>query len=1179
MQKDFEYSFTECDEYQGRWRVSVPKKPGTCTGGNPNAPVRVGSCFMACSPGSFYDPSSLTCNPCPVGSYSIGGGIKVTQFNSSTLEKNGISIKTQSVYSRVLSDHCEGWSMKPSGLIEVKPLSMSGSTCQSVVTMNVRIVKKGNLRFTYQYIHPSDSESTLVFSFHHRNSEDVISKASFSADIADIDTFDVKFPRETAGYSSSRWSNFDVPLQPGYYTFIWRSLVIGSDFSRDVFGSFSKEANDDDVQNSIRQKRFSPLDTSSSSSSSTTSIQGFIRIKSIEIYGTAFASDCTPCDEGFFSNVTGSKNCLPCPVNTFSSGKGSITCSACDSTSSYSPLGSTACIKRPICGMDDVYVVKSNCNENKQTSTYKWIEPRVCHDVNNSLLSRLKPSINPCNASSSLQSDRECSPGMELVSGKCSLCRPNYYNDGSLTRCEQCPPSSLPLYELVLNTWKNDMDPMVKNLIAFDCFSTLDPSSTFNDCKGNVDPWKVIPSTEGSYIRSSEAPIDSILTLTLTIPGFRHSSGGQLMFTFSLIGSDSSMQLYESKGKMSRQIGSWIASSSSNIGHESLSEGEGVIRVKEDEKVVFRHSIRENVPVSFTWIYQRSQLVQSHVKLYSISVTNPTISGAISCSSCTTLESVRRRTNHDDDDKGNGIGSDIKDTTKISDWNWRTNNERDEESKCIPCPSGQYLNVEGKETRRENLVTFTSHSSSSSSSPFDTRTLEQGRQHESIPNGSDNLFIEQSEVMVKQVKREMGKSQEVKKVSVTGSKLTQLNAECLKCPSGTIINSTLSFPKGRKESCISCGTGLVSNDDGTDCIADCNKLIVQGGDEYNLSVLKYPLTFQANHLFTSSGMKYFHSFNISLCGSQVSNLCTNNATSPKFSTSISPTTGFIDTSFPSLVCRSTMIPDGDDNVFSTQSVSLANKLRGISRETHFMDQQVIDQFTRVKSDLHFYFEPTSPTMSCKKGRSMIVTLRCDPTVPTDTPIISAPSSCPLGTCDGCSFNLLVRSNSSAACRKCQENDYDTVIGECINGEQKVHFINPKNCIIDMKSKKSVSKRKCSILPRSVELFLSFVSFFAFIMSVLLIYCWKKNQKLEYNYSKLVENTQTSESCMEDDEVDGYDDEGHEQRRDSLATAAAVNEGKSEHQSLRQKIISSRNEIDYSGYETIQLTKHMQEDIC
>ena len=439
---------------------------------------------------------------------------------------------------------------------------------------------------------------------------------------------------------------------------------------------------------------------------------------------------------------------------------------------------------------------------------------------------------------------------------------------------------------LVLNTWKNEFDSSVSQFLTTDCFSTQDPSVAFNGCNVNLDPWKVIPSTEGSYIRSSETPLDSILTLTLTIPGFRHSSGGQLMFAFSLIGPDSSLQLYEVKGKMSRLIGFWTTAT----GGTSPEEREGFdqtgmmsIKVKEDERIEFRHFVRENVPVSFTWIYRRSQLVQSHAKIYSISLSNPSASGAISCSSCSMNEISNLVASEDVDLKGK-IGFKNRHEETWKDDVGENKKDVDEEYKCIPCPSGQYLNVEGGKEKSRNLVTFSTSSSSSSS--LTSSRLEQGR---IVANGSDNSFM-MVEGTRKRRSRETGNregngNRRGGNGNRGGGRLVELNAECLKCPPGFIINSTLPFAKGMKESCIKCGPGLISNSEGTECIADCNTLKIDG-DEYSLSSLSYPLSFQASQLFTASGMKYFHTFNISLCGSPIRDLCTNNATSPKFSTSI-----------------------------------------------------------------------------------------------------------------------------------------------------------------------------------------------------------------------------------------------------------------------------------------------------
>ena len=99
MQRDFHYELTECDttsagSVAGRWRVSVPRA-GVCTGGAPNAPVRLQHCCnfqfltkkfnriidsirlaaLTCPSGQYFDLELLECHDCPAGSYSLGGNM------------------------------------------------------------------------------------------------------------------------------------------------------------------------------------------------------------------------------------------------------------------------------------------------------------------------------------------------------------------------------------------------------------------------------------------------------------------------------------------------------------------------------------------------------------------------------------------------------------------------------------------------------------------------------------------------------------------------------------------------------------------------------------------------------------------------------------------------------------------------------------------------------------------------------------------------------------------------------------------------------------------------------------------------------------------------------------------------------------------------------------------------
>jgi hypothetical protein len=103
------------------------------------------------------------------------------------------------------------------------------------------------------------------------------------------------------------------------------------------------------------------------------------------------------------------------------------------------------------------------------------------------------------------------------------------------------------------------------------------------------------------------------------------------------------------------------------------------------------------------------------------------------------------------------------------------------------------------------------------------------------------------------------------------------------------------------------------------------------------------------------------------------------------------------------------------------------------------------------------------TKSCPKGRTTTVTLRCDPDQPGRGQV-NLPSRCPDGTCDGCNFHFLWTSNS--VCPICGQHDikyahltfipvtcfnsfyFDRVVkSECLAGEQIVHFLGPKTCIM------------------------------------------------------------------------------------------------------------------------------------
>ena len=80
------------------------------------------------------------------------------------------------------------------------------------------------------------------------------------------------------------------------------------------------------------------------------------------------------------------------------------------------------------------------------------------------------------------------------------------------------------------------------------------------------------------------------------------------------------------------------------------------------------------------------------------------------------------------------------------------------------------------------------------------------------------------------------------------------------------------------------------------------------------------------------------------------------------------------------------------------------------------------------------------TAACRHGRTTIVSLRCDQQQ-TDNGTLELPSKCPDGTCDGCVFLFLWR--SQFACPRCRKDSFTEVVEECSAGKQKVVRIKPK----------------------------------------------------------------------------------------------------------------------------------------
>ncbi|KAB7497174.1 hypothetical protein Anas_02860 [Armadillidium nasatum] len=319
-----------------------------------------------------------------------------------------------------------------------------------------------------------------------------------------------------------------------------------------------------------------------------------------------------------------------------------------------------------------------------------------------------------------------------------------------------------------------------------------------------------------------------------------------------------------------------------------------------------------------------------------------------------------------------------------------------------------------------------------------------------------------------------------------GHYIQENTTQCTPCPPNTVVTDPL--PYGPK-SCLPCGPGL-SSLDGLTCSIQCNLTV--DDSHYGLSNISNPRIVIGSTLFTSSGTKYFHMFNISLCGDAVVS-CANNV-SYNLEGEI--------TSVQARACRSTIVPGLEESsrsrmsALATQSVSLGDHLLGVTKNDSMHGIRVIEEFIdSKKEDLHFYYSTPSTTRACPNGRSTTVTLKCAPDK-LGKGQISLPHQCPDGTCDGCNFHFLV------------------VKGECLNGKQQVHYIAPESCRPPDSLPQGKTEKCTTQLPFIVEIVTLSALSIAIMLCLLLFCLWKKNKKLEYKYMKLIANTNSKDGLME-----------------------------------------------------------------
>ncbi|XP_048740898.2 endosome/lysosome-associated apoptosis and autophagy regulator family member 2-like isoform X2 [Ostrea edulis] len=359
--------------------------------------------------------------------------------------------------------------------------------------------------------------------------------------------------------------------------------------------------------------------------------------------------------------------------------------------------------------------------------------------------------------------------------------------------------------------------------------------------------------------------------------------------------------------------------------------------------------------------------------------------------------------------------------------------------------------------------------------------------------------------------------------------------QCLPCPFNAVIRTRLAWGE---DSCVKCGPGL-SAKDGTACVSDCT-YTDEANRKYDFTSLKSPKFVSGANLFTGSGTGYYHGFNISLCaGDTAKALCQNNMTSEGENN---------EKPVHSMVCRSAMVPTKEKQIVSTQPVSIGDYLTKIlTNQSH--DSELHQLYEKggiptdgMERDVHFFYKTDKKTQACPKGRKTIVTLQCDLTMDGEG-VIKLPLKCPDGTCDGCMFHFLWKSQQ--ACPPCLEKDIQIIVGECLNGIQTVHYSAPNYCK-PAKDIKSKEQRKCRLklaaLPFVLKVSIPSVVGVGILLFICVIYCWMRNKKLEYKYMKLVEGSGPNY----DGELPGVDscalEDGEEEQFDTVSFSETKKKG-------------------------------------
>ncbi|KAI6221293.1 UPF0577 protein-like protein [Aphelenchoides fujianensis] len=360
---------------------------------------------------------------------------------------------------------------------------------------------------------------------------------------------------------------------------------------------------------------------------------------------------------------------------------------------------------------------------------------------------------------------------------------------------------------------------------------------------------------------------------------------------------------------------------------------------------------------------------------------------------------------------------------------------------------------------------------------------------------------------------------------------------CVKCPEGTALNRTSS--RVGVASCTPCPPHM-----GSESRADCSfggKLTLKkDGNKtmnFDLRSLKN-LTLKADGLkvFPREGNAYYHSFNVSIFGQPV--VCEDNYENSLLNLFPSNAGGRKTANSNAHFCRATAMPIAPSKFGFVRNATMktafmssyviSSRLAEITQDRDFAGFHLSDKQLEYESsssanrpiDLHFFFEPEKRKMAgCPNGTIGVVTVRCDP-LATKAAEVRLSRLCPDGTCDGCLFHVIVE--STAGCPICDADDFDEIKGECVDGQQKIHSIPSKQCVLSGAQTRERVESCTSALSSNIRLFFFLATTLIAGLLIIIVVIWQRNKTLQYRYSRIVEGKEPDDlnSCgLESDESD------------------------------------------------------------